>query len=76
MVQIFYSIFNNDTLLFANNAQYNKKEEAEQDIKKIYNRVSKQKNKKIIEYTNNVLKFIDIPKSAEENEETHIFIIK
>lgn len=75
MVQIFYSIFNNDILLFANNAQYNKKKEAEQDLKKIYNQVSKRKNIKIIEYTNNILKFVDIPKSKEENEETHIFKI-
>lgn len=76
MIQIFYLIFNdNDELLFAQNIQHNAKEEAEKYITDLYNEVIKEHNIKIIEHTSNILKFIDIPKTELEGEETHIFQI-
>lgn len=72
MVQIFYSIFNdNDELLFADNTQFNTKEDAIAEIDDIYKQVLKQPNIQVVEHTNETLKFIDKPITELEGEEIH-----
>lgn len=76
MIQVFYSIFNdNDELLFANNTQFNTKEEAIEGIDKVYKQVLTQPNIQIVEHTNEMLKFIDKPVTELEGEEIHTFQI-
>lgn len=76
MVQIFYSIFNDsDELLFANNTQYNTKEEATTALNDLYSNVVKQHNIKVVEHTDTTLKFIDLPQTELEGKEIHIFQI-
>lgn len=75
MVKIFYSIFNNDELLFANNTQFNTKKEAIDSLKNLHRNIIKKPNIKIVEYTNEKLKFIDLPMTELENEEIHTFQI-
>ena len=76
MIQIFYSIFdNNDNLLFANNTQYNTRKEAIKALQQLHNKIKAQKNIKITEYTSDTLSFTDIPTNEYETEEYHKFQI-
>jgi len=76
MVQIFYTIFNdNDELLFANNTQYNTKEEAVNSLLSLYKKLLPNKNIEILEHTKEILKFIDLPRTELEGKEFHTFTI-
>jgi len=76
MVQVFYSIFNdNDELLFANNTQYNAIQEAIDALKQLHTKLLKQHNITITEYTEDTLKFTDEPMTELEGKEFHTFTI-
>lgn len=75
MVKIFYSIFNNEELLFANSTQFDTKKEAIDSLKNLHRNIIKKPNVKIVEYTNEKLKFIDSPMTELESEEVHTFQI-
>lgn len=76
MIQILYTIFNdNDELIFANNTQYNTNEDAVNSLLSLYKKLLHNKDIKILEYTKEKLKFIDLPKTELEGEEIHTFLI-
>ena len=76
MIQIFYSIFNdNDELIFANNTQYNTNEDAVNSLLSLYKKLLHNKDIEILEYTKEKLKFIDLPKTELEGKEFHTFTI-
>lgn len=76
MIQIFYSIFNdNNELLFANNTQYKTIEDATKDLKQLHTKLLKQHNITITEYTEDSLKFTDNPITELERKEFHNFKI-
>lgn len=76
MVQIFYSIFNNnDELMFANNTQYKNKQDAIDNLEELHRTIIKQPNIEILQYTKDTLKFIDKPKRKFEANEIHMMKI-
>lgn len=76
MIQIFYSIFNdNDELLFANNTPYDTKQDAINSLKDLHKRILKKHNIKVTEYTEEKLQFIDLPETELEGKEIHTFQI-
>jgi len=76
MVQVFYSIFNdNDELLFANNTQYATRQDAINSLKELHNNIVKQHNITITEYTDDTLNFTDNPTTELEGKEFHSFKI-
>jgi hypothetical protein len=76
MIKVFYSIFSHDDqLLLANTTLYNTEREAVEALEDLHNKLLKEPNIKITEYTNEKLKFTDLPITELEDEEIHIFQI-
>lgn len=73
MITLIYHITKNNEIIFAQNFKYETKEEAQQDIKNVYNNIKTKDNIKEINYTTDKLVFTDFAEG--ESDEIHTFTI-